>query len=449
MILILILILILIPLFLATNMLNRFVNFFTSLRLTVVCLCLAIALVFVGTLEQVHLGLYQVQSQFFRSFLIYWTPSGTHWRIPVYPGGWLIGMVLLMNLLAAHIKRFRFERRKIGILLIHGGLILLLVGQFVTEIFQVESQMILKMGQTRNYSEDSRKNELAVIDVTDPDSDHVVAIPESIVAKGGEIRTPQLPFALRVERFFPNSSAAGPMQADANTLKASQGIGQRLFFNPAPVTSRMDDENEPATLVQAVSDKGPIGEWTVSTWFTRYPRFEELGQGIGSMLPGLSITDPQSFTFQGRTYQIAMRPVRYYEPYSITLLAFNHDIYAGTDIPKNFSSKIHLNDPTTGAHQDNLIYMNNPLRYRGETFFQASWIPGDRGTILQVVRNPASLAPYIACLLVALGLVAQFLTHLLSFARKRRTQTRPVATRSASGAPLLEPVLASGRRSRL
>src|SRR5271170_2212584 len=175
-------------------MLDRFVNLFTSLRLTIVCLCLAIVLVFVGTLEQVHLGLYAVQSEFFRSFLIYWTPSWTSWRIPVFPGGWLIGMVLLMNLLAAHIKRFKLERRKIGILLIHGGLILLLVGQFVTEMFQVESQMILKAGQTRNYSEDSRKNELAVIDVTDKDSDHVVAIPESIVARGGEIRTPLLPF---------------------------------------------------------------------------------------------------------------------------------------------------------------------------------------------------------------------------------------------------------------
>ena len=430
-------------------MLNRVVNLFTSLRLTVVCLCLAILLIFVGTLEQVHLGLYAVQSEFFRSFLIYWTPSGTNWRIPVFPGGWLIGMVLLMNLLAAHIKRFKLERRKIGILLIHGGLILLLAGQFVTEIFQVESQMRIDVGQTKNYSEDARKNELAVIDVTDPDSDHVVAIPESLVATGGEIRTPQLPFALRVEKFFPNSSAAGPMQADADALKARQGIGQRLFFNPAPITRSMDDENEPATLVQAVSDKGPIGEWTVSTWFTRYPRSAELESNVASMFPGLSLTDPQSFTFQGRTYQIALRPVRFYKPYSVTLLAFNHDIYAGTDIPKNFSSKIHLNDPRNGEDRDILIYMNNPLRYRGETFFQASWELDDRGTILQIVRNPASLAPYIACLLVALGLLVQFLTHLLAFGRKRRNQTKPAPPRGASGARLMEPVLANGKRSRL
>jgi hypothetical protein len=429
-------------------MLDRVVNFFTSLRLTVVCLCLAILLVFVGTLEQVHLGLYAVQSEFFRSFLIYWNPPGTSWRIPVYPGGWLIGMVLLTNLLAAHAKRFKLERRKIGILMIHGGLILLLVGQFVTEMYQVESQMILEPGQTRNYSEDGRKNELAVIDVTAPESDHVVAIPESLVAKGGEIRTPLLPFALNVEKYFPNSGAAGPMQADAETLKARDGIGHRLFFNAAPVSRTMDDVNQPVALVQAVSDKGPIGEWTVSTWFTRYPGDEELGQGIGGMLPGLSLTDPQRFTFQGRTYQIAMRPVRYYEPYSVTLQAFHHDLYAGTDIPKNFSSKVHLSDPSTGTQQDNLIYMNNPLRYRGETFFQAGWIPLDRGTILQVVRNPASLTPYVACLLVALGLVVQFLSHLLAFGRKRRNQPKPVAARGPAGVPVREPALANARRNR-
>ena len=244
-------------------MLDRVVNFFTSLRLTVICLCLAILLVFLGTLQQVHLGLYEVQARYFRSFLIFWGPAGASWKIPVYPGGWLIGMTLLMNLLAAHIKRFKFEKRKIGILLVHGGLILLLVGQFVTEMFQIESQMVLRPGQTKNYSEDGRKNELAVIDTTDAKTDKVVVIPESVVAKGGEIRTPLLPFALRVEKFLPNSSPSGPMQAQADSLKAKDGIGQRLLFSSMPIVRSMDDENEPTALVQVASDKGTIGEWTL------------------------------------------------------------------------------------------------------------------------------------------------------------------------------------------
>ena len=38
---------------------------------------------------------------------------------------------------------------------------------------------------------------------------------------------------------------------------------------------------------------------------------------------------------------------------------------------------------------------------------------------LQVVRNPSWLTPYVACVMVAAGLVIQFLSHLVGFAKKR------------------------------
>jgi hypothetical protein len=37
-----------------------------------------------------------------------------------------------------------------------------------------------------------------------------------------------------------------------------------------------------------------------------------------------------------------------------------------------------------------------------------------------VVKNPSWLTAYIGCLIVALGLIYQFLYHLVGFARKRR-----------------------------
>ena len=82
------------------HFLDRLVSFFTSLRLTVVCLALGLVLVFTGTLAQVDLGLYKAQNEFFRSFFIYWGPKGASWKIPVFPGGYLIGGVLLINLVA-------------------------------------------------------------------------------------------------------------------------------------------------------------------------------------------------------------------------------------------------------------------------------------------------------------------------------------------------------------
>jgi len=43
-----------------------------------------------------------------------------------------------------------------------------------------------------------------------------------------------------------------------------------------------------------------------------------------------------------------------------------------------------------------LIFMNQPLRYAGKTFYQASFGKGDTLSVLQVVKNPGWLLPYIS-----------------------------------------------------
>src|SRR5215813_13608526 len=118
---------------------ERLIKLFTSLRLTVVCLAFAVLLVFLGTLAQVDLGLYKAQNEFFRSFFVFWGPKSATWKIPVFPGGYLVGGVLLINLVAAHYKRFRLSRDKAGIWMVHLGLILLLVGQLGTDLLSRES----------------------------------------------------------------------------------------------------------------------------------------------------------------------------------------------------------------------------------------------------------------------------------------------------------------------
>ena len=409
-------------------MINQFFKFFSSLRLTVVLLVLAMALVFIGTLAQVKLGLYMAQAEYFRSFFVWWKPNGSSLRIPVFPGGWLLGTLLLVNLIAAHIERFSFSKKKIGIFLTHAGLILLLLGQFLTEIYQIESTMSLKEGESRNFTEDSARNELALIDLSyNSDSNQVVAIPQSWLKPGETISHASLPFSIRVKNFFVNSKAFGPMQAQTNAIHSASGAGAKIGLAPAEKVTSMDDEDKPAALVEVVANDKVIGEWLVSTWFTKY-----------------EITDPQTFDFNGHTYEIGLRPTRYYKPYSITLIDFTHDVYPGTQIPKNFSSKVHLSDPTKHEERDVLIYMNNPLRYSGETFYQAGFMQGDSGTILQVVNNPAAVTPYVSCTLVGLGLLTQFLMHLIGFRRKNKTASNGLPdptisrTKPVSAAPVAE-----------
>jgi hypothetical protein len=142
---------------------------------------------------------------------------------------------------------------------------------------------------------------------------------------------------------------------------------------------------------------------------------------LGTWLVSDALGAPQTFSWAGRTWQLAVRPARYYKPFSVTLQKFTHERYAGTEIPKNFASSITLIDPDRTVNRDVLIYMNHPLRYRGETFYQAGFEKDDSASILQVVHNPSFIAPYIACVIVGAGLLVQFGYHLVGFSRRRRT----------------------------
>ena len=373
-------------------------RFFASLRLTVVCLGLGMLLIFLGTLAQVHLGIHAVQARYFQSLFIFWSPPGASWQIPILPGGYLLGTVLLVNLLAAHATRFQFSRKKIGITLLHLGVILLLVGQLLTGLFARETQMRIDEGQTLGYSEAPREVELAVIDRTDPNFDQVVAIPEKVLVRGGTIQNATLPFTIQIRQFFPNSRLAMRSQAPpAPPSPATAGLGPNIAVREAPRTVKDDERDLSSAFVELGGTQGSLGTWLVSN----------------------AISDPQSFTVNDHTYALVMRQRRFYKQFALTLLDFAHDRYAGTDIPKNFSSRVRLVDSERNENREVLISMNDPLRYRGFTFYQSGFDNNDKTTILQVVRNPAMLLPYIACGLVALGLVLQFSMHLFGFVKKR------------------------------
>ena len=386
-------------------MLRKIIDLITSLKLTIVCLAAAMALIFAGTLAQVHLGIHEAQQRYFQSFFVWWPPDSHGWKIPVFPGGHLIGAVLLVNLVAAHIKRFRWEGRKVGIHLIHAGLIIMLAGGLLTDLFAVESHMRIANGETKNYSEDSRRDELAVIDTTSPEFDQVTAIPEDILKRKQIIEHPSLPFRIVVRNFFQNSrlQMVGKTSDGLEPI-ADKGPGAQVTVQSLPAVTGTDEQNVVTAAVEIV----PIDPTTGTTT-----------KSLGTWLVSDALGAPQTFSCGGRSWQLVMRSARYYKPYSITLQKFTHERYPGTEIPKNFASQITLIDPERKLDREVLIYMNHPLRYRGETFYQAGFQKDDSASILQVVRNPSFLAPYIACIIVAAGLLVQFGYHLIGFARRR------------------------------
>jgi hypothetical protein len=374
---------------------RRLLGALGSLKLTIFCLALMLALVFLGTLAQVPLGTYAAQKIYFDSVWIYGALPGG-WRVPVFPGGLLVGGLWFVNLIAAHTVRFQWSRKKAGIFLIHFGLALLLLGQFFTQMWARESQMAIEEGASANFSESARDTELVVIDASDPQVDRVVSVPESRFRREGEIRGPGLPFALVVKKFFPNAhlSMAAPGVAAAGP--ATAGIGRQIAVSEAPVAAADDEVNSVTAFVEVRTESESLGTWLLSS----------------------GLAAPQPFTFQGKEYRLAIRPRRAYYPFTVTLKDFRHDRYLGTEVPKNFSSLIRLTHSAKHEDRDVLISMNRPLRYEGKAFYQASFGKGDTLSVLQVVENPAWLTPYVAASLMAAGLGVQFLSHLISFARK-------------------------------
>jgi len=91
-----------------------------------------------------------------RSWVVLWSPPGGLFPLPTFPGGALVGLILTLNLTAALVNRFDRDWRRLGLWIIHAGLILLVAGEFCTGAFQREMSMTIEEGQTVNILEDYR-----------------------------------------------------------------------------------------------------------------------------------------------------------------------------------------------------------------------------------------------------------------------------------------------------
>jgi ABC-type transport system involved in cytochrome c biogenesis permease subunit len=461
------------------NPLVPFLRPFSSLTLTVVLLALAFFLIFAGTWAQRFNDVWHVQQRYFHSFgcvigmnlfLPEQIPQNAFWgavvkalrpiRIPMV-GGYTLIALMLVNLLAAHATRFKPKRgdvwlipllaamlflperiipnappswlavtlggvplftmlaytpllalfsgavawlhgKRTGIILTHLALIILLAGELITSQFAVESRMRIDEGQTINYSYDLRETELAVTDTSaGADHDRVVAFPKSLLAKGAVLKHPSLPFEIKLDDYFKNSSILGPAQARQQNIPDRATAGEFKGQLVAVEAAQVSGVGSEASAVDAPA---------------AYATLSANGQSLGTYVFAAPLQRAQSVTVGDKAYEIALRFRRYYRPYSLHLKDFAFDRYAGTDTPKNYSALVQLIDPSHGVNREVRIWMNHPLRYAGETFFQSSFDPTNETTTeLQVVKNPGERFPYIACALGAIGLVVHFGITLLRF----------------------------------
>jgi hypothetical protein len=439
----------------------KFFKVLASLRLTVVLFVLSMLLVFFGTVAQMDQGLFTVLHSFFRCFLA-WIPFQvflrfgqvffglpTTWEVSgtfPFPGGYTLGLLLLINLIAAHAVRFRpfrrvrtrpgagaegepkslglgsgklqFEWKKTGILLIHSGLVIMLLGEAVTGFFAVESTMTLVEGDSVNFVDVSNSVELAVTDPSDPKVNHVVTIPGKMLQEGKVISHDDLPFDIQVQERWDNTALADVtgMHGEESTKDVfftTKGTPVRII--PGGEKRGVDGEREDAVSARLVfRPKEGEGESTtrlLSMFFYKNYLARQL------------VFPPQYVTAGGKAYRVELRPKRVYKPYTVQLIKFTHATFQGTSTPKDFASDVRVTDPEEKEDRTVHIWMNHPLFYRGETFYQAGYLNtsqgAPRGTVLQVVRNPGWVMPYLSCVMVALGMVIHFGVNLKKFQERR------------------------------
>lgn len=395
-----------------------------SLQLTVALFAMSLVLVFFGTLAQKNAGIWYVIDQYFWSWIVmidtqllvqfaqifFTLPPDTSFSVPIpFPGGKLLGGLMLINLIAAHAVRFQLSWRRAGIFILHGGLLLMFVGEFITREFTIEQQMAITEGSTVRYALDTRNYELAIVDPSDAKTERVVAVPVSRLKVGERLELPEVPFDLRTLAYFPNAEVldVAAVPEDERKTATTHGFGRTTIARSIPPVSGVETEKK---------NDNPTA------------RVELLKKGSNDVLATFLLPwkfRAQEFEANGRKYELSLRNTHYYKPYSVTLRDFRFDRYLGTKTPKNYSSDVTVTDSEAGVTFDTRIAMNEPLRYRGETFYQSSFTPDETTTILSVVKNPGWIIPYVSCAVVSFGMLLHFGIHLNEYLRRLLARRTP------------------------
>jgi hypothetical protein len=344
------------------------------------------------------------------------------------PGGYLLGGLLLINLMTSAAFRYQLKIRHAGIWITHSGLALMLISELVTDLTEKESIMILDEGESANFSKDFHADEFVLIDESGEETDEVLSLPINLLdpepdnggilgnwfkgdAKGlQEINLKdsdsRFPFVLEVKKFYKNADFNTPKEGDQSfTLRNANGRKVQISPIEQPETFRADEMNFRTAIVELRSTEDAnktIGKWLTSSFFD--------AAGYQS----------QRFNHGDKSYRLEIRRKRYHYDFHMELLDFRFLRYPGTDRPKDFSSDINIRIPGEPVRKTR-IYMNHPLSLKGNTFFQAGFdSTTETQTRLQVVSNPGSILPYIGVTLVGLGLAVQFGFHLFGFAKRRK-----------------------------
>lgn len=386
---------------------KRLLKFITSFRLAAVMLGLLTLLTLLGTLNQIDESIYHTQKKYFESFIVI---DMVNWFPVVLPGGYLLMAILFLNMLAGTLIKIRKNWKGLGLYIAHFGILLLIVSAAVTKHFAKEGNMALRPGMEGNEVLSFHDWQMDIVPVgEDGNASEALVIPfkelKDIGWEGERTFTSEdLPFDLVVKRFAMNSQ---PIPASAPIAEQSDGEvvdGFKLLNKP------MEKESE-RNVAGAYVEFVPKGEGEKQEAII----FAHLG---GNFIK----RTPYPVEMGGKTYGVQLSRERMEVPFTLRVDEFIFDKYAGVATAKNYQSNVTKIED--GEEESVIIKMNEPLRHKGFTFFQASFGPSadsppeELYPVFQVVRNPSDHWPQISMWIVMAGLLFHLVLKLLQYLNK-------------------------------
>lgn len=382
---------------------RRFIDWLSGFGLATVLLLLLGILTWLATLEQRDSGLYATLNKYFdwKAPIILPEINGKMVPVPL-PGGYWVCVLLTINLTLGGIVRLRKGIKQLPNLISHSGIIILLAGGGVTHHFSERGNLAVGEGETSNVAEDYFEYVVEAAEILDnkPANIHVIrgALIDDLAGKSRLFRLPELPFDLEVGGYLEN---AQPVAATERAPEHGELLADGYYLLGKD-GEKNAEANTAACYVRVVERDGTRGEPVI--------------------LAGASF-HPFTLRHGDRIFTLDMRKRLWVMPFDLTLNKFTAEFYPGTSRPKKFVSQVTRTE--NGQKADATIQMNEPLRYEGLTFFQASYGPPGAGpgqklySVFEVVRNPADKWPEYSLWVVVVGLTLQFGLKLVLFIRSR------------------------------
>ena len=367
---------------------REIIKILSSPKLFVYSLVWLMVLVIVGTVSQRDIGLFASQQRYFSSYFFLVGP------IPL-PGGSIVLALMLTNLITMLLKHNLWKVNKIGIIVVHLGGIMLLVGAGITAIFSSEGSMVIEEGSRSNTVDDYHNTELAIINTSEQDFDEYTVFGQPLFVSGNNLTHENLDFDITILDYMDNSTLESRIGSSDMQYK-----GMLKNFSLKEISRDKDDmKNRPGIVFQV---SGSFND----------------SDGIYGLIFGQSV--PATLKIDGKDYVMSIQKKKTYLPFAIELQDFKKVMHPGTQVAKSYSSRVNL--IKNNVPRSVLIEMNKPLRHKGYTFYQASFIEGPDGeaTVLAAVHNYGRLFPYISSIIMSIGLLLHMLINLPLLLKKNK-----------------------------